>query len=114
MNFTSYGCPVLSSGEPYYVELTLIKAKQAVLAFLADTYTYQGQAQETAAAADLRDDNDEGGGGGGGVKSRSKYVNPVFEITYTEEDIPEETPAWGASEQPGVGMGMGMESSEIP
>lgn len=82
MSFTSYGCPVLSSGEVYYVELTLIKAKDVVLAFLDDTYK-AGR------------DGDNGGGSGGNT-----YVNPVFEITYAEEDVPE-TPCWDVSE-PGV------------
>lgn len=84
MNFTSYGCPVLSSGEPYYVELTLIKAKDAVLAFLDDVY---------------QAGRDSGAGGHG-----SAYVNPIFEITYTEEDLAEETPAWGMSEADMAGI----------
>lgn len=74
MNFTSYGCPVLSSGETYYTELTLIKAKDAVLAFLDDAY------QATAGRT---------------------YVNPVFDITYAEEDVPE-TSGWDVSLVPDV------------
>lgn len=81
MIFTSYGCPVLSSGEVYYVELTLVKAKDAVLAFLDDTYK-AGR---------------DGGGGGGGGADGNTYVNPVFEITYAEEDVPE-TPGWDLNE----------------
>lgn len=73
MNFTSYGCPVLSSGETYYTELTLIKAKDAVLAFLDDAYQAGGSA----------------------------YVNPVFDITYAEEDVPE-TSGWDVGLAPGA------------
>lgn len=80
MNITSYGCPVLSSGEPYYVELTLIKAKDAVLSFLNDAYK---------AGAGLQHD---------GIA----YINPTFEISYAEEDVPEETYGWGATPSGGV------------
>lgn len=68
IHFTSYGCPVLSSGEPYYTELTLIKAKSAVLSFLDEVYKTK----------------------------KGSYANPTFQITYADENShPEESPAWG-------------------
>lgn len=56
------------------MELTLIKAKDAVLAFLDDIY-------KAGYDADV-----------------CTFVNPIFEITYAEEDAPEETPGWVVSE----------------
>lgn len=70
---------MLSSGESYYVELTLIKAKEAVLAFLDDAYKASHNA------------------------SGSTFVNPIFEITYVEEDAAEGTPGWAVSE-PNAGL----------
>ncbi|ROW10516.1 hypothetical protein VMCG_01970 [Cytospora schulzeri] len=62
--FTSYGCPVYSSGENFYTEMTLIRAKDAVLAWM-----------------------DEAHGAGKG------YTNPELVVTFADARV-EETPAW--------------------
>ncbi|KAK2601083.1 hypothetical protein N8I77_010555 [Diaporthe amygdali] len=61
---TDYGTHVFSSGEKYYTELTLIKAKDALLAWLAEV--------------------DRVGAG---------YANPEVEVTYADELV-DEAPTW--------------------
>lgn len=56
MTFTSYGCPVLSSGEPYYSEVALVKAKGHVLPWMAEVY-----------------------------KAGKAYANPVMDVKYADE-----------------------------
>ena len=63
--FTSYGCPILSSGESFYSELTLIKAKDIVLPWLEEVY-----------------------------RAGKDYTNPDFEVTFADGHA-EETPVWG-------------------
>ncbi|KAJ4386292.1 hypothetical protein N0V93_009185 [Gnomoniopsis smithogilvyi] len=59
---TTYGCPVLSSGEPYHSELAVIKAKGVVLPWMDEVY-------------------DTGG----------RYRNPVLNVTFKSEEF-EDTP----------------------
>lgn len=40
---TTYGCPILSSGETYHTELALIKAKGVVLPWMKEVYDAGGQ-----------------------------------------------------------------------
>lgn len=61
---TSYGCPVLSSGEAFYSEMTLVRARDAVLAWLEEAH-----------------------GAGAG------YTNPQLAVTFADEKF-EEAPAW--------------------
>ncbi|KUI73415.1 hypothetical protein VM1G_08727 [Cytospora mali] len=63
--YTSYGCPVFSSGENFYIEMTLIKAKDVVLPWLEEVY-----------------------------KTGKSYTNPELDVTFADEHF-EETPAWG-------------------
>ncbi|PSS03213.1 hypothetical protein BD289DRAFT_478685 [Coniella lustricola] len=56
LTFTNYGCPVLASGENYYSELTLIKAKGHVIPWMSKVY-----------------------------KAGKTYVNPVMDITFCDE-----------------------------
>lgn len=60
---TTFGCPVLSSGEPYHSELALIKAKDVVLPWMDEVY--------------------HAGGG--------RYKNPVLDVTFKSEEF-EDTP----------------------
>lgn len=58
----TYGCSVLSSGETYYSELTLIKAKGVVLPWMDEVYNAGGS-----------------------------YKNPVLNVTFKSEEF-EDTP----------------------
>lgn len=62
--FTSYGCPVYSSGESFYSEMTLVRAKGAVLSWLEEAH-----------------------------RAGKGYANPELEVTFADEPL-EETPAW--------------------
>lgn len=66
--YTEYGTYVFSSGERYYTELTLIKAKDMLLAWLAEV--------------------DRAGAG---------YVNPEAEVTYADEYVGEGEQTWADS-----------------
>lgn len=62
--FTSYGCPVLSAGEPYYTELAFIKSKSLVLPWMTEVY-----------------------------RAGAGYVNPTLNVTFRDENFRDE-PAW--------------------
>lgn len=62
--YTSYGCPVFSSGETFYSEMTLIRARDIVLPWLEEVY-----------------------------QASKGYVNPEMEVTFADARL-EETPAW--------------------
>lgn len=55
---TAFGCPVLSAGETYYSELTLIKAKGVVLPWMDEVYNASGS-----------------------------YKNPVLPVTFKSEEF---------------------------
>ncbi|ROW16405.1 hypothetical protein VPNG_02784 [Cytospora leucostoma] len=63
--FTAYGCPILSSGEAFYTEMTLIRAKDSVLSWLDEVY-----------------------------RAGKGYTNPEIEVTFADAEL-EETPPWG-------------------
>lgn len=69
---TDYGTYIFSSGERYYTELTLIKAKDILLAWLAEV-------------------DREGAG----------YANPEVEVTYADEHVGA-APTWADSGDGGV------------
>ncbi|KAF3768526.1 hypothetical protein M406DRAFT_44771 [Cryphonectria parasitica EP155] len=56
ITYTNYGCAVLSSGEPYYSELTLIKAKTHILQWMEEVR-----------------------------KAGRDYVHPAMKVTYKDE-----------------------------
>lgn len=68
--FTGYGCPVFSSGERYYIELTLIKAKGIVLPWMEEVY-----------------------------RAGWSYVNPQMKVTFRDESF-EDVPAWSSTPWP--------------
>lgn len=68
--FTAYGCPVFSSGEPYYIERTFIKAKGIVLPWMEEVY-----------------------------KAGQSYVNPEMKVTFRDETV-EDVPAWSSTPWP--------------
>lgn len=57
---TTTGCPVLSSGESYHTELTLISAQSTVLAWMNDVYA---------------------------VDCGRAYKNPVLNVTFSSEEV---------------------------
>lgn len=61
---TSYGCPVYSSGESFYGEMTLIRARDALLSWLEEAH-----------------------------RVGRGYANPQVEVTFADEQF-EETPDW--------------------
>ncbi|KAL7621156.1 hypothetical protein AAE478_008473 [Parahypoxylon ruwenzoriense] len=65
--FTQQGCPVFSSGEPYYTECTFIAAAPRILDWLQEVAT-----------------TPEGEG----------YVNPEFQILYADPPEPDDGPDW--------------------
>ncbi|KAI1779321.1 Arb2 domain-containing protein [Hypoxylon cercidicola] len=65
--FTSLGCPVFSSGEPHYTEVTLIASAGHVLDWL----------QEVAMTPEGED-----------------YENPIFHIAYADPIQPDDDPDW--------------------
>lgn len=76
--FTSYGCPVFSTGEPYYTELSLIKAKSIVLPWMEEVR-----------------------------KSGAAYVNPKMVVTFRDTVLGEndgwEGEPWERSDEDGGG-----------
>lgn len=63
--FTAYGCPILSSGESFYTEMTLIRAKNSVISWLDEVY-----------------------------RAGRSYTNPEIEVTFADAKL-EEIPPWG-------------------
>lgn len=64
---TDYGTYVFSSGERYYTELTLIKARDVLLAWLAEV-----------------------------DRAGASYANPVVEVAYADEHV-DPAPTWDDS-----------------
>ncbi|KAK7743897.1 hypothetical protein SLS53_003919 [Cytospora paraplurivora] len=63
--FTAYGCPILSSGEAFYTEMALIRAKDSVLSWLDEVY-----------------------------RAGKGYTNAEIDVTFADPKL-EETPPWG-------------------
>ncbi|KAI7781730.1 hypothetical protein LA080_014361 [Diaporthe eres] len=79
---TDYGTYVFSSGERYYTEMTLIKAKDVLLAWLAEV--------------------DRAGAG---------YANPEVEVTYADEHVGA-APTWADGDDGGVSGVWGNEPAD--
>lgn len=71
MTFTSYGCPVLSAGEPYYSERAFVKSKGHVLPWMEEVY-----------------------------REGKSYVNPEREVTFKDDTPPEDVPTWSGTPWP--------------
>lgn len=71
VTFTSYGCPVLSAGEPYYTERALVASKGHVLPWMDGVY-----------------------------RAGERYVNPELQVAFEDETF-EEPPAWDGPPWPG-------------
>lgn len=56
---TNYGCPVLSSGEPYHTELILIKAKGVVLPWMDEVYDAGGRYKNSVLNVTFKSDEFE-------------------------------------------------------
>ncbi|POS71472.1 hypothetical protein DHEL01_v210132 [Diaporthe helianthi] len=69
--FTGYGTYIFSSGERYYTELTLIKAKDMLLAWLEEV-----------------------------ARAGAGYANPEVEVTYADEYVGEKEQTWANSAPP--------------